>query len=166
MYVHDPYVQADRNKTKVQDITRALQAKIKLLCDCNFTSLHITREVLSCSPSAAAVDWVSFRAQLFGTQSHSSAVLLEYLQGWIDSGNATLDVLNSRLSTDASCPLVIDSLDMPQCYQLQSSVEDRKRNGVLIIVLPVAGFVVVVVSVLAILLTSVAIFRMLMKNSR
>lgn len=143
----------------MQEIASALQAEIKRQCNCNFTTLHITRETLSCASSSAAADSVTFRAQLFGTQTHSSSVLLGYLQSWIDSGDATLGVSHSTLSADPSCPLVIDSLDVPQCHQ--SSAGESETSRVLVIVLPtIIGFIVVAVLVSATLLTTVGIFRM------
>ena len=110
----------EQNEIKTQAVKLHLHLQIQDQCYCNFTTLHIARETLSCAVTAE--DRVTFRTQLFGTRTVNSSVLLGYVRDWVNQDGTTLAVLNSTLSLDTACPLVIDSLGGPQCHQSNAAL--------------------------------------------
>ncbi len=136
---------------KLGDIHDVLQAKVNQLCSCGLTSQHITEGGLQCfaSPTEA-----TYRAKINGTSTNSSLDIIAYLEEWILSGTAGVQVQGFRFDLDSSClPVAIRSFSDPQCgSEGPPSDEPKESDSTTAIIGGVVATVVVIALTLIIVI--------------
>ncbi len=108
---------------KLQDIQERLPDKIEELCDCGFTSQHITSGEFQC---LSQPEDVTYRAGLSGTTSKSSSEIFARIEEWVTSGGASLVVQGVRMSLDSSCrPVTIESFVAQECAEEETPATEE-----------------------------------------
>ena len=97
---------------KTDDITNSLTQGIESRCACGFNSSLLLNSFIVCfddSPSH-----VTYRAVLSGSESVSTIQLARLMEQWVENDPIVV-VQRAGLSVTNRCPVVIASLNSPEC---------------------------------------------------
>ncbi|XP_019853876.1 PREDICTED: hemicentin-1-like [Amphimedon queenslandica] len=81
-------------------------------CQCNFESDYITDDRIICDETALSK--ITYRGRITTFKNISSNQLISIMQEWIDTA-PTVPYSLAVISFDSSCPVEIDSFDVPLC---------------------------------------------------
>ena len=98
------------------------QHKLDLITYCSkiyggmdLTAPRIAREYNEISCRNGFIEQVSYRARILGTDFYSAIGLVEILQEWVNTGQASINIGFSQLEIDPNCPVSRESLSALDC---------------------------------------------------
>ncbi len=167
------YTEQDADR-KTDDMTNRLKQGIESQCACGFNYSLILNSFMVCfddSPSH-----VTYRAVLTGSESVSTIQLAKLMAQWVEN-DPIIVVQRAGLSVTNSCPVVIASLNSPECPEditnrtqmatpTSTSSTTSLTESVVVSVGAVAGGVVAGVLAIAVLVLIVLLIYMLVLRRR
>ena len=170
--------QSDSPEVKLEDIRDGVQQEIDSLCQCGFTTEHLTDSEFQCFTDLTEV---TFRARLRGTVQATTSELIRYIEQWIAGGGSVL-VERVRHTTDSTCqPVEVSSFSDPECGtttespttesptesptpdDTESPTQAAQSDDTVAII---AGVVIPVVLIVAIVAITIIIMSLVLKNRR
>ncbi len=142
------------------DIREYLQEKIDKLCDCGFTIQHITSGEFQC------LNETMYRARVRSTSDTNSSQIMAYIQEWVVSGEASLQIQGKTFSVECQS-VQIGSFDDPVCEHEAVSEEptssDTSPDDTVVIITGVAA-VGVLIAILTVLIVIVIVAARFLKR--
>ena len=92
-------------------IEKALIEAVESRCECHFPKAHLFEATFSCTSSP---NLATYRNTLIGTHNFNATQLIGFIQDWVTSG-PRINVKGLAVRLDKSCPVVIASLNDPEC---------------------------------------------------
>ena len=102
---------SDTDDKQIQLKTQLIDT-LKLACKCDISISNIQSDTFSCGQLDHLI---LYRGQIFGSNDFSSSGLLNIMQSWVSSNQATLVIDSFRMPLDPSCPTPLNSLMAPDC---------------------------------------------------
>ena len=88
-------------------------------CKCHFLPSNLLDDSFSCEESH---DILTYRGTLLGTHNFNGSQIVKFIQDWASGGpRIKIGYHTEYVRVDDSCPVVISSLDGPDCGYTPSS---------------------------------------------
>jgi hypothetical protein len=158
------YFQLSNTSAKIRSISEQVALKLNSDCQCRINSAYITATQFACDPQENA--HVVYKARLSRTPDVSIEDLILLLQDWVTSGSASVTIDHIQLNVEASCSVMINSLDDPICplpvttsgLPSTPAVSAEESGGINLSVYIIATLSVVVFAVILIVVVICAFF--------
>ena len=103
------------SEANLRIIVESVVNETSRLCQCELTAEQIRDTTLMCSSDSNAV---TFRASLIGSETITSAAILDNTAVWVMDPSSSITVQGRRLSLNPNCDVHISSFDDDSCTLL------------------------------------------------
>lgn len=134
---------------KLTLFTEELTNYIRSECECSFPNINIYRPIFKCF--ANSPNHVTFRAYIIPFSDFTVDYTVDIVEEWVKS-QTSVTILGEALRIGNKCPVVISTLDDPECSQDAAST--LTSSSLIIIIGSISAIVVVVVLVIILILVS------------
>ena len=155
---------------KIQSLSQQITLMLSRDCQCLIGAEYITAAQLSCDPQE--ITHVIYKARLSSTPDVSSADLISLLQEQVTSESTSVTLEHIQLSVDASCTVMINSLNDPICPLLTTTPEvqntptvDAEESSSNLTVYIIATLAVVAFTMILIVVSIIASFIIYQRKS-
>lgn len=132
---------------KLTIFTEELTNYIRSECECSFPNINIYRPIFKCF--ANSPNHVTFRAYIILFSDFTVDYTVDIVEEWVKS-QTSVTILGEAVRIDNKCPVVISTLDDPECSQDAAST----LISLIIIIGSISATVVVVVLVIILIVVS------------